>query len=329
MSDGRSLIFIDTNVLHIKQSEEVDFSNHCTRAAFNFIVDYIEKNNLQKMVFIAIPNIVLEEFSKQRNENYKNVLASLKNKISLFTNMDECDVSEINLPSEDFNYKDYIKEKVKTSKEFIKIIDLSLDKSKEILEDIISKALENKKPFKPNNDRGFKDALIWHSIVRFSDLNEYDFIYFLTENVSDFDQEFKKEFETRNSKNITLFNDVESLRKRLNDYYHLFEDYPELVAILRADYFSGQLEDHLALEQGLGINNFEILNSCKNIEDCKIEDLEEFDLPDYLSEIIAQLKKVSIEFKNDGKKYSCQIIFDLTVNEIIGGRYEEMEERDL
>lgn len=84
--------------------------------------------------------------------------------------------------------------------------------------DIIKKAIDKKLPFKPKydkskkrwvGDKGFKDAVIWYSIIQFAlteNINDNDHIILLTENIKDFkSDEMLKNFNEITGKDIHIF----------------------------------------------------------------------------------------------------------------------------
>ncbi|UZE93705.1 MAG: DUF4935 domain-containing protein [Candidatus Pacearchaeota archaeon] len=328
---GKSLIVVDTNIIRTKQDWESDFFELSPKGTFTELIYYIEKNNLQNLVNIAIPEIVIEEFSESKKENFNNSLTGLKKKLELFKKMPCCDFSNIKLPEESFDYGNYITQKINeliTAKNFIKIIKIDATKSHEVLEDLKKRVFEGKKPFKKGSDRGFKDSLIWHCFLHNVDVNTFDYFYFLSENSEDFNEELKEEFESRFQRNLNFFTDVKEMISNLNEYYYLYEDYPEIIAHLQTDYFKGQLMDFISDILGIGINNFEIINFCKGIEEMSLEKFYELELQEeFPDEIIEILKLIQIEIKNEGIEYLALVIFDFSSNTIVDVRLNKKDGR--
>jgi Tfp pilus assembly protein PilP len=86
------------------------------------------------------------------------------------------------------------------------------------------------------------------------------------------------------------------MEQTLEGVYRILIKYPKLLEYLKSDYFNAKMQDFANDFLSLGINNFEVTNCCKDIEECTTQDLEDFDLEDfdledYLEEIMENFKK--------------------------------------
>ena len=118
---------------------------------------------------VYIPEIVFEEVVKSRNDNFISDLDKLKSRIEKLTSMPCCDFERIKLPSDEFDYRYFLKGKILEyikSRKFIYILSLEREHYISTLEIIIKKAIDKRKPFKNGDkDDGVKDALIWETIL--------------------------------------------------------------------------------------------------------------------------------------------------------------------
>ena len=208
--------------------------------------------------------------------------------------------------------------KIAEEKKFIKLINLDMSKSKDILEDLRERALNGKKPFKNGSDRGFKDSLIWHCFMGSIEPNKFDYFYFLTENSNDFNYELEEEFKNKFLKNLKIFNDTKSLISELNEHYHLFEDYPELLAYLKTKYFEDQLAESVSSTFSLSIDDFKLTDFCKGIEELSLQEYEGYGLSEVISkENMDILKVIEVAFFTEGKNYRAWVVFDSDAKEIV------------
>lgn len=99
-----------------------------------------------------------------------------------------------------------------TAKEFI-IFDIP----EKIFNNIIDRAINKKKPFlgeKGESDKGFKDAILWESLLEYAKDQEVNNFYFITKNSNDFPKDIlEREFYQLTFKNIKIFNNIEELQR--------------------------------------------------------------------------------------------------------------------
>jgi len=326
--EDKTLVIIDTNKIRNNFEWESNYSKFEPKGDLLKLIDFIEKNNLQKHIFIGIPEIVLEEFINTRCENFKKIVDRLKTDIKKLETMPCCDFSKIILPGEDFDYREFIKKKTRKfiyRKKFILILKLKKSNYKETLEILIEKATQKKKPFNESG-KGFKDALIWETILNLKDINKYSTIFVLSENKKDFNYKLKEEFMKKFSKELNLEVSTETLIVSLENIYGIYIKYPNILSHVKTDYFKEQLKQYLIDNTDMEINNFEIKDILR-IDKIIDQDIEDFELEEIYGENnFENLKKISITFKNNSSEYDCEIIFDSQVNEIVTLNYNEKGE---
>jgi hypothetical protein len=324
MLEPRTLVILDTNKVRANFEWEKDYSSFEPKGDFIKILDWIEQNRLQGLVAVGLPEIVVEELVTTRCEHFAEELESLKLSLKKLGNLPCCNFSGILVPSENFDYRQFFKDKIEEylgAKPFLTILKLDKDAHPKILERVMKKALSKAKPF-DNSGRGFRDALIWETILNFKDMNAYHNVFLLTED-SDFDflqGEFAKSF----SRDLRLEFDTTTLIVNLEKIYGLYIDYPELVRYLKTEYFKSKLLEYLANEVDFELRNFE-LKRIIAINEATQEDLREFELSGtYADEDLASLKRVDFSFENDGRDLSATILIESATNEIVALNHQEM-----
>ena len=166
-------IIFDTNI--IRRDIRLQDKNN------EIIHDYLSKTNSS----IILPKIVIQEISSL----YKRLLIERNNEFikssrNINTLLDKKVVDiELSLDIDDEveKYINYLKSSLKISAENI------IDYKSDYLNDIITRACERKKPF-DENGKGFRDALIWLSILDFAEIIEDRKVIFISNNHKDFSE---------------------------------------------------------------------------------------------------------------------------------------------
>ena len=213
------LVIVDTNRLG-------NYSNNghgCKNYSFLEINRYLHENIINNFSFnaskntliqIAIPKIVLEELKYQQKNSFENEKRRLDENFKKFSQLPN---SEIKLP--DLNYDSYLNEKASNYIGMYEIKEIE-NPPNEILNKLIEKVLKKEKPFYKNGcsiDSGFKDSIIWESILKFVSENNYDKYFFLSGD-ADFDNEkLKKEFTQITGEELSIVKEVADLKGKLEE----------------------------------------------------------------------------------------------------------------
>jgi len=199
-SKDNHVVIFDTNILHETADNKCNYTNFSFNKLFQNIVDEIEARDLIESVSIAIPEVTWNELYTQRFQSYneKNVELNRLLKNYTFPNL-EYEIKDVDY-SVELN-KQITLYKTKLSNYSTKILTIDLP-SKSRFESIMNRAFSKIPPFEgksKKSDKGFKDALIWESII---------------------------EYKANNTKNVItlyardgLFNDVLS-----DEYFRLFSE---------------------------------------------------------------------------------------------------------
>ena len=163
------LIF-DTNALFQAYEKKADFTTFSFNTTFENVIDMINQLDIYNQVTIAIPSVVWSEMEKQIIEKHDELLIAYKNTISkkLFPEYSIYENPEI-------NYPEYIQSKIEEYKKEIseglnKVIEIPIA-SNNRFESIVNRAFSKLPPFEgkdKKSDKGFKDALLWESVLEFA-----------------------------------------------------------------------------------------------------------------------------------------------------------------
>lgn len=163
------LIF-DTNALFQTYEKKADFTNFSFNATFKNVIDMINQLDIYNQVTIAIPSVVWSEMEKQIIEKHDELLSTYKNMISK-RRFPEYSIQENPV----IDYPEYIKNKIVEYKKEIsrglnEVIEVPIA-SNNRFKSIVNRAFDKLPPFEgkdKKSDKGFKDALLWESILEFS-----------------------------------------------------------------------------------------------------------------------------------------------------------------
>lgn len=219
----------DTNILKIN-SGALHKSENIFKG-IDFYIDYINdlsKTNSNKQLIYYMPRYVLDELITQkvliynmRYENFKNTYEELSYGLNG------------ELPNNIIT--DYLSDLREKYEKELEIIDLNYNK--EVFDKLINDAFKRKPPFDKSmdgkkTDSGFKDAVIWNTILNSDEINKCDEFYFISGDkiFEDNMQELCDEFKKRHSKtkiNIIYVNPDGSQQQRslqmIINHHHLIE----------------------------------------------------------------------------------------------------------
>ena len=163
-------LLFDTNALFQAYEKKADFTTFSFNATFETVIDMINKLDIYNQITVAIPSVVWSEMEKQIIEKHDELILNYKNTITkkLFP---EYSIHE----NPTINYPQYIKARIAEYKEEIsgglnKVIEIPIV-SNNRFESIVNRAFSKLPPFEgkdKKSDKGFKDALLWESVLEFA-----------------------------------------------------------------------------------------------------------------------------------------------------------------
>ena len=266
----KTLIVFDTNRLQTTLDGEHDYSLFDPKGDIKRLKDFIIKNNLGNKILIGFSDIVLREYCNHRKEDFNSKLNQCKTLCSKMKNLENCSFDNVEFPEDSFDYGNYLLDKVQKTisnpENGFVLISLDEEKHSEVFKKILDRAINHKKPFDERGDRGFKDSLIFESLVGFQIKNNFAKIILFTGNLKDFPDELKEEFSKSTGKLLGIESNYDLLEQTLERVYRILIKYPKLFEYLKSDYFKAKLIDYTNDFFGLGINNFTIINYCVEIE---------------------------------------------------------------
>lgn len=279
-------IILDTNILHIRNFK--DYYNFELSTSYTDLQGKIERRDLANSFKILVPDLVFRELQRQKLQQYENEFSQLNLLKEKFKNFPDV---TIKLPSE-LNYEEFLEQKISEFKMRNSIETIKTISESSIFNKIVNKAINKKPPFEGNekqSDKGFKDVLIWESILNYAQNNPGDY-YFYTRDKG-FDETLSDEFNnlTTNS-SITFVN--EKKQNFLNELIDALSE--EIISTERLKNVNNEITKLLPeLIENLTEKVFNTL-SVNNIPNYKLEYL---DFPEYIYELT--------DLSNSSFTFSC------------------------
>ncbi len=273
----KTLIVFDTNALRSTEAGKVAYRFFAFGRPFQLIEEYINANNLNEHIHLAIPSWAIEELKDQKNRQYLEDVEKYKEVTERLSGLPS--FQKIPFPEESFDCRSYIQEKVDEflATKQLKKLDIKEELASAVLKSMMSRVLKEeklKKPFAHSGkykDAGFKDNIVWESLMHYDDVEAYDKFIFITKD-TDYGN-CQNEFKEKWNKHIITLNDENSVMAEILKDYELYINERILYDYTHTEYFLDYLNDELKqkseiiTETGIGkIENFKIEEPSLNIE---------------------------------------------------------------
>ena len=188
-------VIFDTNALYHSYDKKADFSTFSFNGTYENVLGFINQLDIYERVVIVIPTVVWKEMERQIIEAHQTKIKELRDKANKYH------FPEIALEDKgDINYYDFIhpvieEYRANLSSDINKVIELPVA-SELRYQSIVNRAFEKRPPFEgkdKKSDKGFKDALLWESILEFASQHDTaKIIYYSQDNA--FGRELEDEF---------------------------------------------------------------------------------------------------------------------------------------
>lgn len=273
----KTLIVFDTNALRSTEAGQVAYRFFAFGKPFQLIEEYINTNNLNEYIHLAIPSWAIEELKDQKNRQYLEDVERYKEVTERLFGLPS--FQKIPFPQEEFDCRAYIQEKAEEflATKQLKKLDIKEELASTVLKSMMSRVLKEeklKKPFAHSGkykDAGFKDNIVWESLMHYDDVEAYDKFIFITKD-TDYGN-CQNEFKEKWNKHIITLKDENSVKAEILKDYELYIKERALYDYTHKEYFLDYLNDDLkqkseiVTETGTGkIENFKIQEPSVNIE---------------------------------------------------------------
>lgn len=271
----KTLIVFDTNSLRSTEAGDVAYSFFAFGRPFQVVENFIIDNKLDEDIHLAIPDWAIEELLDQKQLQYEKDILEFEKLVTRLSGLPH--IPEITIQKDTFDCKTYIQEeatKLFTEKQF-KRLQIREEIAGNVLKSMMTRVLKEekfKKPFAHSGkykDAGFKDNIVWESLMNYEDIASYDKFIFVTKD-SDYG-DCQNEFKEKWNKHIVILKDENSTVTEITKDYELYINERALYEHTQTEYFKQYLSEELNKKTEIIIDN----NSYK-IENYKLTDLCEY-----------------------------------------------------
>ena len=306
----KTLIVFDTNSLRSTEAGEVAYSFFAFGRPYQVIEEYILEKDLSEDIHIAIPTWAIEELKDQKHRQYKTDIIEFQKLTKRLSGMPH--IPEIKLPEEEFDCTTYIKEKAEEylATKQIKLLEIKEELASTVLQSMMVRVMKDqnkKQPFAHSGkykDAGFKDNIVWESLMHFDGVTDFDKVIFITKDTDYTNCQF--EFKTKWNRHITIISDENNAIVEIQKDYELYITERAIYEFAQTDYFKDYLNDLLSKkseimieDSSFKIENFKLLDTCTSIT--RIPPNE------HMIESLYVSSEINIYFKVGGKKSEQKI----------------------
>lgn len=276
--EKKTLIVFDTNFLIVSAGRGISYNSFEFNLSFDTIENFIDLHNLSENVILAIPKLVIEEMKKRKLYHYKIDCIELENKFRPFADFKE---ASLIIPRTETEYERLLENLIDEYLREIKVEIVEYPKN-ECFKNIVARAIDKKRPFRvsaSHSDSGFKDVVIWESILNYKRIEEYTKVILLTADNRAFDDHCVCEFESRFGRDMVILDSGEKVLKELSEDYDIVIEKDKYLRFAKGSYFIDLLDSELANkafiiieDSKFTITRYDIVDQCKSLE----EDENEF-----------------------------------------------------
>ena len=326
----KTLIVFDTNSLRSTQAGELAYSFFAFGRPFQVIEEFILEKNLNDDIDIAIPSWAIEELKDQKHRQYKTDILEFQKLAKRLSGMPH--LPEITLPEVEFDCTMFIKEKADEylATKAIKLLDIKEELANTFLRSMMARVMKDeskKKPFAHSGkykDAGFKDNLVWESLMHFDGVADYDKVIFVSK-----DGDYKNcelEFKAKWERHINILQDENNVLADIQKDYDNYIKERTIHDFAQTQYFADYLKDNLNAMTAIVIDgteftieNYAIADICKYVSRLSPNEDE--------VENVLVSSIINIHFTKDGEKMvqpveGLTMLWDDETKEIISTEYD-------
>jgi hypothetical protein len=273
----KTLIVFDTNSLRSTEAGEVAYSTFYFGRPFQVIEEFITENKLAEDVQIAIPTWAIEELKDQKQRQYKTDIEAFQKLSIRLSGIPN--IPEIKLPEEQFDCAAYVEDKALEylGNKKVRLLEIKEEMANTVLQSMMKRVMKDeskKKPFSHSGkfkDAGFKDNIVWESLMHFEGLADFDKVVFLTK-----DGDYKNceiEFKAKWQKHITILQDENNVLVDIQKDYDNYIKERVIHDFAQTEYFTDYLKDDLKEKTAIvvdgeeyKIENVTLVDPCKNVD---------------------------------------------------------------
>lgn len=272
----KTLIIFDTNSVR-----HTDYVNFEIGGDYKNVSAFIKNNNLGDLIHVALPEFVVDEIKKQKIEQFYKDHCEYQRVSDKFQKLGIQSAGS----RQKFDIKKHLDDRADSylKSHNLKVIKLSRADYDVTLERIIQRAIAKKLPFKKSKDHsdiGFKDVLIWETILSNKSLIlGYDNIFYCSGD-NGFN-ECKEEFEKCINRTFEHFKEGAFLIEKLEGQYFELIRNKRVYDFAKTQYFKDMVGIEIEKldvvefeDDDAEIEDWDMINPCVEIEKVEFDDQE-------------------------------------------------------
>lgn len=244
---------------------------------FKVIENFILEKNLADNIHLAIPHWVIEELKDQKQRQYIKDIIEFQKLTKRLSGLPH--IGEISLPETEFDCATYVKQQAAEylASKSVKLLEIKEEIAQSVLQSMMLRVMKEegkKAPFAHSGkykDAGFKDNIVWESLMNFDEVTNYDKVIFVCKD-GDFNKHCEAEFKEKWQRHIIIKKDENNVMAEINRDYGNYIDERKIHDFAQKEYFKEYLYDELKVRSAIVINgneytieNFSISNICRNV----------------------------------------------------------------
>lgn len=276
----KTLIVFDTNVLRDMLGKEVVYNSFTFGKSYNELDTFIKESGLEEYVTLSVSTMVIEELKNQKKRAYKQDIANLKEIVKRLEGLPHIPENSIPLPDEDFDCGVFIEQNATAyiAANNVNTLVYKDEHASSILNNMVQKVVTTDKPQSPfaisgpYKDAGFKDGIIWETLMHFDMVLDYDKVIFLSKD-GDYKENCLDDFTQKWNRHIKIEKDKNNVIAELKKDYGNYIEEKAIHDFADKEYFRDYLFDQLKVKNEMAINgsnfkieNFVIENPCTLVE---------------------------------------------------------------
>lgn len=276
----KTLIVFDTNVLRDMLGKEVVYNSFTFGKSYNELDTFIKESGLEEYVTLSVSTMVIEELKNQKKRAYKQDITNLKEIVKRLEGLPHIPENSIPIPDEDFDCGVFIEQNATAyiAANNINTLVYKEEHASSILNNMVQKVVTTDKPQSPfaisgpYKDAGFKDGIIWETLMHFDMVLDYDKVIFLSKD-GDYKENCLDDFTQKWNRHIKIEKDKNNVIAELKKDYGNYIEEKAIHDFADKEYFRDYLFDQLKVKTEIAINgsnfkieNFVIENPCTLVE---------------------------------------------------------------
>ncbi len=312
MNSDKTLILMDTNKIRSMFGKSPRYDSFGFDHEFKTLKNFIEENSLSENIILAVADMTLQELLVQKKKAYEKDKVDLISASKRLKTLKNISIPDFDLPDDSFDCVEYLNPKVTMFLQENSITTIKIEDGKKasVLDSLVQGVIESKPPFKVGKNSGFKDAIIWETLIKHSIKNGCSNVILFTHD-KDFDGCMIVDI------NFKIIKSMYELTSELKSTYAKKIREKKYDAIARKQYLISKLEQMIVSEFDIRAENVSVISLTEDIIDSPILLKEIFSSLDesaaYFENMVCFVSKIKISDREAG----VNVLFDESANEIL------------